>query len=51
MVESDRESILGMNALVFGTAIVAMGFIVYFATSKLRAKYAAQVTPEDQELA
>ena len=51
MVESDHESILGINALVFGAAIIAMGFIVYFATSKLRAKYAAQVTPESQELA
>ena len=51
MVESDHESILGINALVFGAAIIAIGFIVYFATSKLRAKYAAQVTPESQELA
>jgi amino acid transporter len=51
MVESDRESILGMNALVFGAAIIAMGFIIYFATSTLRAKRAAQVTPEGQELA
>ena len=51
MVESDHESILGMNALVFGAAIIAMGFFSYFATGKLRAKYAAHVTPESQELA
>jgi len=51
MVESEHESILGINALVFGAAIIAMGFAAYFATGKVRAKYAAAITPESTELA
>jgi len=51
MVESDHESILGMNALVFGAAIIALGFVAYFATAKLRAKYGAPISAESQELA
>ena len=49
MVESEHESILGMNALLFGAAIIALGFIVYFATARLRAKYVAHVTREGEE--
>jgi amino acid transporter len=51
MVESEHESILGMNALLFGAAIIALGFVAYFATGRLRAKYAAQITPSQGELA
>ena len=51
MVESEHESVLGINALVFGAAIIAMGFAAYFATGKVRAKYAAAITPESTELA
>ena len=51
MLESEHESILGMNALVFGAAIIAAGFVAYFATGKLRAKYAAEITPQSGELA
>ena len=43
MVESDRESILGMNALMFGVLIIAGGFALYFATSRVRAKFTAEV--------
>lgn len=51
MVESEHESILGMNALVFGAAIIATGFIAYFATGRLRAKYTAEIAPQASELA
>ncbi|HUN61285.1 MAG TPA: APC family permease [Candidatus Sulfotelmatobacter sp.] len=46
MVESDHESLLGMNALFFGFLIILAGFGIYFATGKLRARYAADLVPE-----
>ena len=42
MVESDHESLLGMNALVFGVMIILLGFAIYFATGKLRMQYASR---------
>ena len=36
LVESERETILGMNGLAFGTMIMAAGFVAYLATKKLR---------------
>jgi amino acid transporter len=51
MVESEHESILGMNALLFGAAIIALGFVAYFATGRLRARYAAEAPPQTEELA
>jgi len=51
MVESDHESILGMNALLFGILIILAGVGVYFGSSKVRAKYAAQITPTATETA
>jgi amino acid transporter len=36
LVESERETILGMNGLAFGTMIMAAGFVGYLATKKLR---------------
>ena len=51
MVESEHESILGMNALLFGAAIMALGFVAYFASGRLRAKYAAEITPNNGQLA
>jgi amino acid transporter len=36
LVESERETILGMNGLVFGVMIIAAGFVGYLATKKLR---------------
>jgi amino acid transporter len=38
MVRSGRETVLGMNGLLFGTLIIVAGFVVYFATGKLRAR-------------
>jgi len=46
MVESEHETILGLNALVFGVIIILAGFAVYFATRKVRARYAAELAPE-----
>jgi amino acid transporter len=46
MVESEHETILGINALVFGVVIILAGFAVYFATSKVRARYETQATAE-----
>ena len=51
MIESEHESILGLNALIFGAAIIAMGFVAYFATGRLRAKYTAALPSENSELA
>jgi amino acid transporter len=51
MVESEHESILGMNALLFGALIIAAGFAAYFATSSVRARYAAGAAPQASELA
>ena len=36
LVESERETILGMNGLAFGVMIMAAGFVGYLATKKLR---------------
>jgi len=46
MVESEHETILGINALVFGGVIILAGFGVYLATRKVRARYEAQATVE-----
>jgi len=43
MVESEHESMLGMNGLVFGVFIILAGFGIYFATGKLRARHTAGV--------
>jgi amino acid transporter len=50
MVESDHESILGMNGLVFGFVIIAIGFAVYFGTSRLRTRQ-PETGPELEEAA
>ena len=36
LAESERETILGMNGLVFGVMIMVAGFVGYLATKKLR---------------
>jgi amino acid transporter len=51
MVESDHESILGMNGLVFGAIIVSAGFLLYIATSRLRSRRPADSTAELEEAA
>ncbi len=46
LVESGRETILGMNGLVFGVLIMAAGFVAYLATKKLRGGEIRPVTME-----
>jgi hypothetical protein len=51
LVESESQSVLGMNGLLFGVLIVAAGFGVYAATRKLRKRMTADVTTEIAEIA
>jgi amino acid transporter len=46
MVESDHESLLGMNALFFGVIIILVGFAIYFATGRLRSRYSSDLAPQ-----
>jgi amino acid transporter len=49
--ESESQSVLGMNGLVFGALIMAAGFVVYAATRKLRKRLAASPAAESVETA
>lgn len=49
--ESESQSVLGMNGLVFGALIMAAGFAVYAATRKLRKRMAADPRAEAIETA
>jgi amino acid transporter len=46
LVESERETILGMNGLVFGVMIMVAGFVGYLATKKLRGSAIGPVVVE-----
>jgi amino acid transporter len=46
LVEGDRETILGMNGLLFGMVIVVAGFAMYYATRKIRGRFGAETAPE-----
>jgi amino acid transporter len=46
LVESDHETILGTNGLLFGFVIMFAGFAMYYATSKMRARFAAEGVPQ-----
>jgi amino acid transporter len=46
LVESEHETILGMNGLLFGALIILAGFTMYYGTEKIRARFAAEVAPE-----
>jgi len=46
MVESEHETMLGINGLFFGVIIILAGFVLYFATRKLWAGYVAEASPE-----
>jgi amino acid transporter len=46
LVESEHETILGMNGLVFGIMIIAAGFVGYLATKGLRGREFKPVTLE-----
>src|SRR2546428_2923055 len=49
MVESNHETVLGMNGLVFGALIIVAGFLIYFVTGKLKIRRAKAVVLEDIE--
>jgi hypothetical protein len=46
LVESDHETILGMNGLLFGMIIAVAGFAMYYGTRKLRARFASEAAPQ-----
>jgi len=46
LVESETQSVLGMNGLLFGVLIVMTGFCVYAATGKLRKRLRVDTTGE-----
>jgi amino acid transporter len=49
MVESESETVLGMNGLVFGALIIVAGFVVYFAMGKLKLRQNKPVIVENAE--
>ncbi len=51
LVESERETILGMNGLLFGVIIVAAGFVGYLVTKKLRGGEMRPAVVEEVEAA
>jgi len=50
MVESNHETVLGMNGLYFGAIIIVAGFVVYFATGRHRQAHTTSI-PFDAEAA
>jgi amino acid transporter len=51
MVESGQETILGVNALVFGVGIILAGFAAYLGMRKVRGKYIVENPLETANLA
>jgi hypothetical protein len=51
MVESEHETVLGMNGLAFGALIIVSGFAVYGATGKLRKRLRQPSLTENTEAA
>jgi amino acid transporter len=49
MVESNHETVLGLNGLVFGALIIVAGFLIYFVTGKLKIRRTKPVVLEDIE--
>jgi amino acid transporter len=49
MVESNHETVLGMNGLLFGILIILAGFLIYFVTGKLKIRNTKPVMMEDIE--
>jgi amino acid transporter len=51
LVQSESQSVLGINGLLFGVLIMAAGFALYASTRKLRKRLSAEVPAEVAELA
>jgi len=49
VVESNHETVLGMNGLLFGTLIMLAGFVVYFVSGKLKILRAKPVAAGELE--
>ena len=49
MVESNHETVLGVNGLLFGALIVVTGFLIYFVTGKLKIRKTKPVAMENIE--
>jgi amino acid transporter len=49
MVESNHETVLGINGLLFGVLIIVSGFLIYFVTGKLKIRQTKPVVMEDIE--
>jgi amino acid transporter len=49
MVESNHETVLGMNGLLFGVLIILAGFLIYFITGKLKIRHTKPVVVEEIE--
>jgi amino acid transporter len=49
MVESNHETVLGMNGLLFGALIIVAGFLIYFVTGKLKIRNTKPVVMETIE--
>jgi len=48
-VESNHETVLGMNGLLFGVLIILAGVLVYFVTGKLKIRQTKPVVPGEIE--
>ncbi|HEX3544897.1 MAG TPA: APC family permease [Candidatus Acidoferrum sp.] len=51
LVQSESQSVLGINGLLFGVLIMAAGFALYASTRKLRKRLPAEVAAEVAETA
>jgi amino acid transporter len=49
MVDSNHETVLGMNGLLFGALIIVAGFLIYFVTGKLKIRKTNPVVMETIE--
>jgi amino acid transporter len=51
IVESNHETVMGVNGLLFGVLIILAGFLIYFVTGKLKIRQTKPVAVEEiQEL-
>jgi amino acid transporter len=49
LVQSESQSVLGINGLLFGVLIMGAGFVLYASTRKLRKRLATEVAAEVAE--
>jgi uncharacterized membrane protein YraQ (UPF0718 family) len=49
LVQSESQSVLGINGLLFGVLIMGAGFVLYASTRKLRKRLATEVAEEVAE--